>query len=243
MNYLSDGWVFQEEFPQVHAWEFEMEKHAVKMSFPTPATAANLQSAASCPTAKHSLPCVIHKLLTRCLIESRSQGFVLWGWTHPVLRKMLFFFSFPSVFFFFLLGCTHTFHFFRRKAFCWEHEVSWCERRSRVRWMEWPQEPKEKKTHSLDVFSVPSQITADSLLSTTQSTAAARTPPLWAVKRRGGHRRRAGTPGEALDQRLTRRWAQESHTIQNPLTSLHFFGSSKPVKVHGRSIKLDWWLT
>lgn len=50
-----------------------------------------------------------------------------------------------------------------------------------------------------------SQVTVNSLLSTTQSTAAARTPPLWAVKRRGGHRRRAGTPGEAPDQRLTRR--------------------------------------
>lgn len=44
-----------------------------------------------------------------------------------------------------------------------------------------------------------------------QSTVAARTPPLWAVRRRGDLRHLEGTPGEAPDQQVTHRWAQGSH--------------------------------
>lgn len=49
-----------------------------------------------------------------------------------------------------------------------------------------------------------------------QSTVAARTPPLWAVRRRGDLQHLEGTPGEALDQQVTHRWAQGSHKARNP---------------------------
>lgn len=50
-----------------------------------------------------------------------------------------------------------------------------------------------------------------------QSTVAAQTPPLWAVRRRGDLQHLEGTPGEAPDQQVTHRWAEGSHKAPQPV--------------------------